>query len=154
MRNFIVTGGLAFICAAPALALQPAPGAVTGGGDQPQLLKSIEPNLATDPASIDELRHKMQKDKTGKRAAGKSARARPAEAAEILAGKAVHDTAGQVIAMVEKVEADGAVLRSGATVVRVPLEGFGINRKGLLLNLTKPQFDELVASSGVVTPST
>lgn len=155
MRNFILTGGLALVCAAPAMAFQPAPGAVTGGGDQPQLLKSIEPNLATDPASIDDLRHKMQNDKKNKRSArNKSDQARPAEVTEILAGKTVHDTAGQVIALVEKVEADGAILRSGSTVVRVPLEGFGINKKGLLLNLTKPQFDELVASSGVVAPST
>lgn len=154
MRSFIVAGGLALITATPALALQTAPGGVTGGGDQPLLLKSIEPDLSTDPASIDDLRHKMQEDKKGKRSArGKSDQARPAQVAEIVAGKPVHDTAGQVIAQIQKVEADGAILQSGMSVVRVPLEGFGINKKGLLLNLTKPQFDELVATSGVAAPA-
>jgi hypothetical protein len=52
---------------------------------------------------------------------------------------------------VEKVEGAEAVLRSGTAVVKVPLEGFGINKKGLLLNLTKPQFDQMVASLAATT---
>ncbi|MEO6360069.1 MAG: hypothetical protein ABIO43_05790 [Sphingomicrobium sp.] len=145
MRIVVIAAGLALLPATSALAQLAPAGAIPGG--QPELLKSIEPNLATDAASLDEVRYKMQKDrKSGSR--GKADQARPAQVAEILAGKAVHDTTGQVIALVEKVDSEGAVLRSGAAVVRVPIEGFGINKKGLLLNLTKPQFDEMIASSG------
>lgn len=151
MRNIIIAAGLTLLFAKSAGAQLAPAGAIPGG--QPELLKSLEPDLATDPASIDELRHKMQKEKSARaRARGKAEQARPAQVAEILAGKEVHDTAGNIIASVEKVDAEGAVLRSGAAVVRVPIEGFGINKKGLLLNLTKRQFDEMIASSGTSTP--
>lgn len=149
MRFIFIAAGLASL-SAPALAQQGPAGAAPGG--QPELLKSIEPDLSTDPASIDELRHKMQKERRNSRARGKAEQPRPAQLMEILAGKAVHDTSGQVIALVEKVDAGGVVLRSGPSVVRVPVEGFGINSKGLLLNLTKPQFDEMVGSLGAAAP--
>jgi hypothetical protein len=116
------------------------------------MVKTVEPDLSTDPAAIDDLRHRMQKDRKDNRKSGRSEAARPAQLTEILAGKTVHDTAGLVIAEVVKVDSDGAVLRSGVTLVKVPLEGFGVNKKGLLLNLTKPQFDELVASSAAPAP--
>ena len=149
MRTLMIAAVIAVLPATPVLAQQGPAGAAPTG--EPLLVKSIEPDLSTDPASIDDLRHKMNKDKR-QQVRTKADQARPAQPAEILAGKEVHDTAGQVIALIEKVDAEGAILRSGQAVVRVPLEGFGMNKKGLLLNLTKPQFDQMIATSAAAAP--
>lgn len=154
MRKIIIAGGLGLLISAPVFAVQTAPGGAGGGSGEPLLVRSQEPDLSTDPASIDELRHKMQKDRRGKRSRANSEAPRPAQVAEIVAGKAVHDMAGQVIAIVEKVEGNEAILRSGTAVARAPLEGFGVDKRGLLLNLTKAQFDAMLANSAVSAPGT
>jgi hypothetical protein len=48
------------------------------------------------------------------------------------------------MALVEKIDPDGAVLYNGAATVKVPLEAFGMNKKGLLLGMSKDQFDKMV----------
>jgi hypothetical protein len=154
MRTIIIAVGLACISASSAIALQTAPGGAAGGGGEPLLVRSQEPDLSTDPASIDEVRHKMQRDKATKRSAGKGNVARAAQPAEVVVGKPVYDTAGQLIATIENVANDGAVLRSGERVIKAPLEGFGMNKTGLLLNMTKSQFDQVIVSTGVVAPRT
>lgn len=78
------------------------------------------------------------------RAAG---RARAANADDVTAGRAVADKFGAQVGIVTAVEADGAVIRTERGQVKVPLEAFGINRHGLLLDLTKEQFDTLVGQA-------
>ena len=80
-------------------------------------------------------------------------KSRPAKAEDVQAGKTVNDSKGVPIALVNKVEADGVILSTGASSIKVPLEAFGVNKKGLLLDVTKPQFDELVASANVTPKS-
>lgn len=149
MRKFILATGFLLLPAAPAFAQTAPAGAAPGG--EPLLVKSIEPDLSTDARSLDDVRHKMQKQANEETARRKKDQPRPAQAAEILSGKEVRDTSGQVIALVDKVEGSEAVLRSGTSVVRVPFEAFGMNKKGLLLNLTKPQFDQMVVSLAATT---
>jgi hypothetical protein len=79
--------------------------------------------------------------------------ARPAKPTEIIAGSIVKDSTGQQLGTIEGVEADGAILASGTGKVKVPLEAFGFNKSGLLLGVTKAQFDELVASANAPTKS-
>jgi hypothetical protein len=79
-------------------------------------------------------------------------RARPATAADVIAGAAVSDTAGVQLGTIESVDAEGAVIVTGAGRARIPVEAFGKNSHGLLLQTTKAQFDATVASANA-TPS-
>lgn len=105
---------------------------------------------ASDPNSLDRMREGLQKDRLDKLSSAtrlQLGRSRPAEVTEVVAGKPVNDSTGQLIALIEKVEPDGAILYNGAANVKVPVEAFGVNKKGLLLDMTKDAFDELVAQA-------
>lgn len=79
--------------------------------------------------------------------AGKSQRARPATKDELTPGAVVNDKTGVAIAKVETVDADGVVVSMGAAKVKVPAEAFGHNKAGLLLDMTKAQFEQVVAQA-------
>ena len=66
---------------------------------------------------------------------------------EVTAGSQVTDSRGVSIGTIETVEADGAVVVTGSSKVKVPLEAFGKNSDGLLLGITKAEFDALVAGT-------
>jgi len=74
-------------------------------------------------------------------------RHRSAKPEEVKKGQPLNDSRGQLMGLIEAVEPDGAVVYNGRSMVKVPIDAFGVNRKGLLLNLTKAQFDEMVASA-------
>ena len=78
--------------------------------------------------------------------------AKPATAADIVAGSQLSDSKGEPIGTIESVDAEGAVVASGTTRIRVPLESFGKNSKGLLLGITKGEFDALVAKATAAKP--
>jgi hypothetical protein len=78
------------------------------------------------------------------RRAGKAV---PATAADIKAGSSIRDSAGVRIGSVDTVEADGAVVSTGATKVKVPLVAFGKDDQGLLLGITAARFNELIAKA-------
>ncbi len=75
------------------------------------------------------------------------ARAVAATAAEIIPGSDVSDSRGKPVGKVESVSADGAVVVAAGGKVMVPLGAFGKNKKGLLLSITKSEFDAAVASA-------
>jgi hypothetical protein len=79
-------------------------------------------------------------------------RARPATAAEVVAGAAVNDSAGVQLGTIESADASGAVIVTAAGRARIPVEAFGRNSHGLLLQTTKAQFDASVAQANA-TPS-
>lgn len=83
---------------------------------------------------------------TGK-APVKKGKARPATAAEITAGSALRDTDGKFIGNVDSVDADGAVVVSGLSKVKVPLVAFGKDDAGLMLGITSAKFQELVTKA-------
>ena len=78
---------------------------------------------------------------------GKVSRAVPAKPADIVAGSDVHDSKGVVLGKVESASMSAAVVASAVGKVEVPLEAFGKNNKGLLLALTKADFDKMVADA-------
>ena len=78
---------------------------------------------------------------------GKSDRARPAKPEELTAGATVNDKTGAPLAKIEQVDADGVVVSTGLAKVKVPKEAFGHNRAGLLLDMTKAQFEQVVAQA-------
>lgn len=113
-------------------------------------------DVASNPNSLERMREAIQKDQMDRYATvarAKLGRSRAAKPADVVAGKPVNDSTGQLMGLIEKIEADGAVVYNGAATVKVPLEAFGVNRKGLLLDLTKSEFDRLVASAKPVPGS-
>jgi hypothetical protein len=79
-------------------------------------------------------------------------RARPATAADVIAGAAVNDSHGVQLGTIESVDPQGAVIVTAGGRARIPVEAFGKNSHGLLLQTTKAQFDASVAQANA-TPS-
>jgi hypothetical protein len=79
--------------------------------------------------------------------AGKSDHARPATKEELTAGATVNDKTGTAIAKIEQIDADGVIVSTGLAKIKVPAEAFGHNKAGLLLDMTKAQFEQVVASA-------
>jgi hypothetical protein len=103
------------------------------------------------PSMADQV-EQMNRRINGEREHGRNSsahvdRARPATAAEVTAGAAVNDSAGVQLGTIESVDAGGAVIVSAAGRARIPVEAFGKNVHGLLLQTTKAQFDATVASA-------
>ena len=95
----------------------------------------------------DEYLHRQQMQDLANgtnKSAAKLGTARPAKPDELIAGATVNDKSGLRIATIDQVEKDGIVLSDGGTKVKVPADAFGHNNAGLLLDMTKPQFDEIV----------
>jgi hypothetical protein len=76
---------------------------------------------------------------------GKAVAATPAD---IVPGTAFRDRKGHAVGLVDKVEADGAVVTTAAGKVKIPLEAFGKDGAGLLLSMTS---DELLTAVRQVT---
>ena len=82
------------------------------------------------------------------RALNSAGRSRPAKASELIVGAAVNDKSGVSIAKIDEVDPDGVILTSALNrKVKVPVDAFGHNKAGLLLDMTKAQFDQVVAKA-------
>jgi hypothetical protein len=73
--------------------------------------------------------------------------ARPAKKSELAAGAAVNDNTGAAMARIQQVDPDGVIVSMGAAKVKVPMEAFGHNKGGLLLDMTTAQFQQMVAKA-------
>jgi hypothetical protein len=71
----------------------------------------------------------------------------PATSADIKTGASLRDKDGVPIGTIDTVEADGAVVNTGQTKIKVPLVAFGKDGRGLLLGITAARFNELVAKA-------
>ena len=74
-----------------------------------------------------------------------------ATAADVTVGATVRDVNGQTIGKIASVEADGAVVDTGQSKVKVPLESFGKDKSGLLIGITVAKFNEMVAAAHAQT---
>ena len=90
---------------------------------------------------------KAVREEARSRSKSRGARAVPAKPEDVTAGREVRDSKGVVIGTIDSVSMAGAVVAATGGKVEVPLESFGKNDKGLLLGLTKADFDALVASA-------
>ena len=101
---------------------------------------------ATIAEQVDEMNRHINGDRVrGRNSSAPADRARAATAAEIVAGAAVSDNAGVQLGTIESVDAGGAVVLTAAGRARIPLNAFGKNSHGLLLQTTKAQFEATVA---------
>jgi hypothetical protein len=102
-------------------------------------------DAAMEPSPADRINSGVR-DRAADRAASK-ARGVAAQPADLSAGSEVRDSKGKLVGKIETVEADGAVVSAEGGRVKVPLEAFGKNKKGLILGITKAEFDAAVASA-------
>ena len=84
-----------------------------------------------------------------RRAAGPVA----ATAADISAGATVRAKDGLQIATIERLEADGAVVRAGNRLAKLPVDAFGKDDNGLLINVTAAEFQTAIAAASVPAPA-
>jgi len=80
-------------------------------------------------------------------APSRSNRAVPAKASDVVAGSEVRDSKGVMLGTIDSAGAAEAVVAATGGKVAVPLDSFGKNGKGLLLPVTKAQFDAMVAEA-------
>ena len=71
----------------------------------------------------------------------------PAKPEDVEAGAEVRDPKGVVVGHIESVSMSAAVVVTEAGKVEVPLEAFGKNAKGLLIPMSKADFDKAVAEA-------
>lgn len=158
MRATISGGFLAagLLAAAAAVAQTPPPapgpgypGGVPGAGD-PYARPS---EMGTNDRLFDrneQIRRGTEAESDRRAAAAGAAAAqgaRPAAASDVKAGAAVADRNGRPLGTVEAVDAGGAIVATAGGKVKVPLDAFGKNARGLLLGVTKREFDSLVAKA-------
>jgi len=141
------------IAVAPASALaQPAGGG--GPADAGAAVKSESvgtPGAANSDPMTQYLQQKSLNNLPGQKASDASASklgaARAAKTEELTPGATVNDKTGVAIAKIEQVDADGIVVSTGLAKMKVPKEAFGHNKAGLLLDMTKAQFEQVVAQA-------
>jgi hypothetical protein len=75
-----------------------------------------------------------------------------AAAADLVAGAPVRDKEGVQVATVERLEDDGAVLRTADRLAKLPVNAFGKDDNGLLLGITGAEFQAAIATTSVPVP--
>jgi hypothetical protein len=119
------------------------------GAAQAQILIGEESRdfSGTDKAKAAENERNAAIAETRKPKPVKGNRAVPASPDDVTVGSDIRDSKGVVLGKVDSVSMAAAVVAADAGKVEVPLESFGKNNKGLLLSLTKAEFDAMVASA-------
>lgn len=87
----------------------------------------------------------IQRDRRGAR--GSTARTVPAEPDDVTVSAEVRDPKGVVVGKIESVDMATAVIVTPLGKVEVPLEAFGKSAKGLLIPMSKAEFDKAVAEA-------
>jgi hypothetical protein len=132
---------------------QLAPAGVPGSGPPGGTTEGVTGNTPSMADQVDLMNRRINGEREhGRTSSAHVDRARPATAAEVIAGTAVNDSAGIQLGAIESVDAGGAVILTATGRARIPMEAFGHNSHGLLLQTTKAQFDASVAQANA-TPS-
>jgi hypothetical protein len=145
---------LAIAMAAPFLGCSPAHAQGVGGAGvsgayaRPEGFESHD--TASEPAMRDKLINGIRADSVDKSADATRASAAysaPAGPKDIVAGSVLNDRRGKPMGTVEAVDADGVVVGNGTASIKVPHDAFGRNKKGLMLDVTKDEFDSMIAKA-------
>ena len=127
-------------------------GSTPASGGSPDISKSDmgAHDSATMPSNLDMIRNGIRNndmDRTAQALREKLGPARPAKASELAAGAMVNDKSGVAMATIVSVASDGVIVATGTGKVKIPAEAFGRNRAGLLLDMSKSDFDKVVAKA-------
>lgn len=119
----------------------------SGGPGMPVLVGSVDAPELKGPDDSAARMDKALREERLEREKAKATRAVPAKPGDVTAGSEVRDSKGVVLGKVESASMSAAVVTTETGKVEVPLEAFGKNNKGLLLALTKKDFDAMVAGA-------
>jgi hypothetical protein len=72
---------------------------------------------------------------------------RPAKASELTAGASIADNKGTEVGHIKSVDPDGVIVETAAGYIKVPADAIGKNNAGLLIGMSKADFDKLVAQA-------
>ena len=73
--------------------------------------------------------------------------ARPATAADLTVGATISDSKGIEVGYIKSLDSTGVVVATIGGQVKVPADAFGKNSKGLMIGMSKADFDKLVAQA-------
>lgn len=120
----------------------PTPGAAT-------VATTVSNNSRDEAASYNRLIGTVGANPLAKEQAERAARTAPvpAQPADIKAGSALRDIAGVPIGSIESADSSGAVVLYSGGKIKVPLQAFGKDDKGLLLGTTVAKFLALAAKA-------
>jgi hypothetical protein len=147
MRRLVSIGLL--LCSVPAAALAQQGSTPASGGDISKSDMGAH-DSATMPSNLDMIRNGIRNndmDRTARALRDKLGPAHPASTKELTSGATVNDKTGIAMATIVSVAADGVVLATVTGKVKIPADAFGRNNAGLLLDMTKGDFDKIVAKA-------
>lgn len=149
--------GVAALALASAASAQPAggppAGAVQTGGPRVQDIAAANREVDADYNTLAGRGVEVtNKSRDGARPRQNKASAIPATAADLMPGASVRDVSGTPIATIERLEADGAVVKSEDKLAKLPLDAFGKDEAGLLLGITAAEFQTAIAATAVAVP--
>lgn len=91
------------------------------------------------------LQGDLSRATAGRSGASRRDAARPAKAGELTVGAAIADNKGAEVGYIKAVDPDGVVVATTGGQIKVPAEALGKNKNGLLIGMSKADFDKLVA---------
>lgn len=152
MRHSLIIVGVAVagvsVSAAAQQGASPPPGAPADPGGDVRSQAIGSPGSLNDPIAAYEQQRSLNNLPGQKGPANsKLGHARAAKATELAAGATVNDNSGVPIATIQEVDPDGVVVAMGTAKVKIPAEAFGHNNLGLLLDMSKAQFEQVVAKA-------
>lgn len=97
-------------------------------------------------SAVDEVRQNQAKSDSKAKADAQAEAGAIVDAnvADVVAGATVYDNDGGEVGTIESVDAQGAVLSTGTVKARVPVASFGKNGKGLVIAMTRAEFEAAV----------
>lgn len=150
MRNLPVVLALLGAIASPTFAQQSPPSAPS---DPTGAVKSETygmPGTINNPVD-DYMQQKTLNNLPNRQGDGASERklgpARPAKPNELTAGATINDKTGVAMATIAQIDPDGVVVSTPTGKVKIPSDAFGHNKGGLLLDMTKAQFEQIVTKA-------
>jgi hypothetical protein len=151
MRKLLVSTAI-LVGFAPSSAIAQA----VSGGQAPQNGTTINTSPYNSPNAADQYVQRRQSNNLPEQqsvnaSVAKLGPARPATTSELSVGATVNDTAGMLIARIDQIDPDGVVVSSSAGKLKIPANAFGHNKGGLLLDMTKAQFDQIVAKANAAS---
>jgi len=146
--------GLIGIASVAAAQMGVSPPPIANPGNSPaaaaaanNMRESPSGRLADSEVWRDVEAHRMD-TKPAPAAAGRTKdHARPAAAADLTVGAQIADNKGAEIGYIKSIDPDGVVVATVGGQVKVPSDAFGKNTKGLLIGMTKADFDKVVAQA-------
>ena len=110
---------------------------------------TVDPVKATSAQQADRAGYNSAVGQLSQRASPRGIKGAPvpAAAADVVPGRALRDIKGEPIARVDAVDAQGVIVATGSTRVRLPLNAFGKDELGLLLGITADKFRALVVNA-------